>query len=212
MRRGVNNLGRRDLIWLVCVLGAIIICLLTVLLVDIKFSFEMISFGATLLSLTLAVIAIFVTLIYSKDSKDISKETGELLGRMDEKLNTVRENVLRIDEKEVYTKKPEYNQQPKEESIGMTRIHGIISSSHKWEGKAFINTFNANLTEKESKVIDYSILPISVPDSVFRNQTTLSVIVKGNYKEDDIITIFDRSLEEIGVGSYKRNMYFNGNL
>lgn len=129
---------KNDWIWITSVLGFVIIVLSVLLLRDVKISFEIVSFTSTILSMVLAVIAIFVTLVYSKDSKDISKDTGELLNRMDEKLNVVRENIIRIDKNNVYTLKSQDSTQSKKENRKMSRIHGILSTVDKLDWKKFV--------------------------------------------------------------------------
>lgn len=97
----IRKLKERDWVWISGILLTLSTALIAALIFDVEVLNDLVTFGATLTSMFLAVIAIFVTLIYSKDSKDLQSQTKDILGRMDEKIKSVDNQVKELREQKL---------------------------------------------------------------------------------------------------------------
>ncbi|KQB91892.1 MULTISPECIES: hypothetical protein [Geobacillus] len=87
----------RDWMWLVSILIAIIILVLTYRLSDNQEVTNLFSFISSSVSIALALVAIVITLKQDSDNQRLTRQMHETLARIDEKLNSVGEKVSSID-------------------------------------------------------------------------------------------------------------------
>lgn len=95
------NWQTRDWFWLTGILVMIIVGVIAYILSDIEFAVDLLTFAGTLTSLFLSVIAIFITLTFSKDSKDLHSQSKHILGRIDEKIEGIDDRVKEIQQEQV---------------------------------------------------------------------------------------------------------------
>ncbi|PFI93400.1 hypothetical protein [Priestia megaterium] len=89
----------RDWAWLVGVLTAIIIFILTYRLSDNQEVTNLFSFISSSVSIALAIIAIFIALKQDSDGRRVNEQTSFLLSSIESKISNVDENVRKMDER-----------------------------------------------------------------------------------------------------------------
>ncbi|MEM4993002.1 hypothetical protein WKH56_10675 [Priestia sp. SB1] len=87
----------RDWAWLVGVLTAIIILILTYRLSDNQEVTNLFSFISSSVSIALAIIAIFIALKQDSDGRRVNEQTSFLLNNIESKISNVDENIRKID-------------------------------------------------------------------------------------------------------------------
>ncbi len=87
----------RDWAWLVGVLTAIIILILTYRLSDNQEVTNLFSFISSSVSIALAIIAIFIALKQDSDGRRVNEKTSLLLNSIESKISNVDENIRKID-------------------------------------------------------------------------------------------------------------------
>lgn len=86
--------GRRDWIWLVSILIAIIILILSLLLLKVDSVGGYISVASTSLSIALALIAIFISLVQSAESRRLNQMTTVLMYQITMSINSINEKMI----------------------------------------------------------------------------------------------------------------------
>ncbi|MEE3895333.1 hypothetical protein [Priestia megaterium] len=87
----------KDWAWLVGVLTAIIILILTYRLSDNQEVTNLFSFISSSVSIALAIIAIFIALKQDSDGRRVNEQTSFLLNNIESKISNVDENIRKID-------------------------------------------------------------------------------------------------------------------
>lgn len=87
----------KDWTWLVGVLTAIIILILTYRLSDNQEVTNLFSFISSSVSIALAIIAIFIALKQDSDGRRVNEQTSLLLNSIESKISNVDENIRKID-------------------------------------------------------------------------------------------------------------------
>lgn len=87
----------KDWAWLVGVLTAIIILILTYRLSDNQEVTNLFSFISSSVSIALAIIAIFIALKQDSDGRRVNEQTSSLLNSIESKIINVDENIRKID-------------------------------------------------------------------------------------------------------------------
>jgi hypothetical protein len=204
----------KDWKWLTGVLIGLIVTFLSLWIWNIKIDgyFSVLS---SAVSIALALVAIYIAVKQDTEGTRTNQKTQELLTRIDEKVNGVRDNLLRIEQTSVYTKtSADVVADDSTDVVNVSRIHGLISSSSDWSGKDFVNKLNRSLAEisKEAMIIDYSIIGIENSDSLFKYSKLISLIINKEITERLLESTLESTLEDIHVGSHRMKMYYNSKV
>ncbi|RSD21066.1 hypothetical protein [Mesobacillus subterraneus] len=136
----------RDWKWVIGVLISIIILILTIRLGDNHNVINLFSFISSSVSIALALVAIFIALKQDGESRRVNYLTSRILSSIELKLNTVDENLRRIDEK--------FIQNVTEEAIEEITAEGKKESYTKDEVKEMLSSLSTQITKEVNIELD----------------------------------------------------------